>query len=150
MKKNVNWFKEQEKKQMEQSKKSSDQPKAKTSSEYKEVKAPIMQVKINPKVEDQHFRDALAFAMKMSDSNSSEIMTVHMDMSLKLHFNMAKDENFQTLWREKKLMCLIAFPRNWKTMVIEPLDDEDAEDYDFSDPIERFEYLYEIGMSISE
>ena len=63
---------------------------------------------------------------------------------------MKQDEAFEASWKAKEHMCLIAFPRNWKTMPIADLDDEDAEDYDLNDPAERFEYLYEVGMFIFE
>lgn len=149
MKKNVNWFKEQENKAAAKAK-AEQKPKNNSMGDYKEVAAPILKVKISPKQEASHFDDSLAFAMKMSDAKSPEVMTIHMDLMGNLHFNMKQDEAFQKLWTSKQLMCLVAFPRNWKTMQITDIDDEDAEDYDLSDPTERFEYLYETGMFICE
>lgn len=149
MKKNVNWFKEQENKAAAKAK-TDLKPKNNAHADYKEVAAPILKLQINPKVEASHFEDSFAFAMKMSDPKSNDLMTIHMDMHLKLHFNMKQDEAFEASWKAKELMCLIAFPRNWKTMPIADLDDEDAEDYDLNDPAERFEYLYEVGMFIFE
>lgn len=149
MKKNkLNYFQA-----MDQKKQSASQsaPQSKTKENtYKTAKAPILEVKLSPSDEENHYKACLDYALKMSSTSNQGSIQVHMDMNKKLHFNMAQDEHFKELWQAKKLLCLIDLPSDWKTMSIEVLDEEDAEDYDLNDPLEKFDYLYETGMSYCE
>lgn len=132
---------------------SSKMPKAST---YKSLETlPIVKVQMNSKREAEHFERAYQFALKNSDPKSQEIMTVHLDMKDEVHFNMVQDEAFKAAWQKGELMLLVAFPKNWKTMnLMADLDleelEEDAEDFDFDSPEDRFDYLYENGMAVYE
>lgn len=111
---------------------------------------PILNVKITPEKEAAHFQAAFDYAMKMSNPNSTEMITIHMTMDGNLLFDAVQDDHFKTLWANKELMCLIEIPRNWKTMTLIDLDEEALEDLDLDNPEDRFDYLYETGMFIAE
>ncbi len=146
-----NWFVEQQNKQ--------DLPKTKVPAQEKQTTyksleiLPIVKVQMNSNREAEHFKAAYQFALKNSDPKSTEIMTVHLDMKDEIHFNMIQDEAFQAMWKKGELMQLIAFPKNWKTMPIEmeaELDEEEDDDLNFETDEDRFDYLYETGMSVYE
>ncbi len=145
-----NWFVEQQQKQAAPK---SKMPAEEKQESYKSLETlPIVKVQMNSSREAEHFQTVYQFALKNSDPKSSEIMTVHLDMKDEIHFNMVQDEAYQSLWKKGELMLLVAFPKNWKTMNIEvdpDMEDED-EDMTFDTDEERFDYLYEIGMSVYE
>lgn len=153
-----NWFLEKEKSETTKSgsEKSNPVQKAKTST-YKSMEAlPIVKVQMKSKREAEHFEKAYQFALKNSDPNSQEIMTVHLDMKDEIHFNMIQDESFQKAWQKGELMLLVAFPKNWETMELtaepdlEDFEEDEEEDLDFDSPEDRFDYLYENGMAVYE
>lgn len=152
MKKNkLNYFQMMDKKAAEDTQKPTKSSKPTQIDNYKEVqKAPILEVKLSPAEEDAHYKACLDYALKMSSNEPHARIRVYMDMSKQLHFDMAQDQKFQTLWKAKELLCLIDIPQNWKSMSIEDLDEDDEEDYDLSNPMDRFDYLYETGMSYCE
>lgn len=114
------------------------------------VEAPIIKVQAKSTKEAAHYEAAFAFAQRMSDPNSSEQMTVHLNMQDELLFNMKQDETYKTLWEKGELMLLVAFPRNWKTVALN-LSEEEADDFDDLDTDEgKFDYLYETGMAVFE
>jgi hypothetical protein len=146
---NVNWFKEQDEKRLA----AGNKVKAvKPANDYRQADdAPILRVQMNSKNEEKHFEESLAFAQRVSDPESTEVMTVHLNMDDELVFNMVQDESFDRLWKEGKLMLLVSFPRNWKTMAIEAVDEEDDDDTpDLESDTDRFDYLYESGMAVYE
>ena len=146
-----NWFVEQENKQIAAKSKPIEKEKQTT---YKSLEMlPIVKVQMNSSREAEHFKAAYQFALKNSDPKSTEIMTVHLDMKDEIHFNMIQDEAFQTMWKKGELMQLIAFPKNWKTMPMEmevEIDEEEDDDMTFETDEDRFDYLYETGMSVCE
>lgn len=151
MKKNkLNYFQAMDQKKQAEGQASTISKQKVKESTYKAAKAPILDVKLSPSEEENHYKACLDYCLKMSSKGSQGRIQVHMDMNKKLHFNMPQDEHFKDLWQSKKLLCLIDLPQDWKTMPIEALDEEDAEDYDLNDPLERFDYLYETGMSYCE
>lgn len=142
-----NWFKAQEeKKTTPLEKNSSKKPSA---AAYKPVEeAPIIQVQMKSKREAAHFEAAYAFAQRMSDPKSEEVMTVHLNMQDELVFNILKDEHYERLWQVGELMLLVEFPRNWKTAELDIPEDE-ADDFDDIDSdADKFDYLYETGMAV--
>jgi hypothetical protein len=159
--KNVNWFKQQDEKRIaagggpKPSKKNAAPGKtaqpAKSAPDFRKVDdAPILTVQMNSKNEERHFEEAFTFAQMVSDPSSDAIMTIHLNMNDELVFNMKQDETFDQLWKQKKLMLLVAFPKNWKTMTIDAFDDEDDEPIELETDMDRFDYLYEAGMSMYE
>ncbi len=150
-----NWFKAQEEKKSfgkSPVKPAATEAQKGTAADYKELEeAPIVKVQMNSSKEEEHFEAAFAFAMKMSDPNSSEMMTIHLNMRDDLIFNMKQNHVYKALWEKKELMLLVEFPRNWKTLkpAVELDDEEDAFD-DLEDDADKFDYLYETGMAIYE
>lgn len=145
-----NWFVEQQQKQAVPK---SQIPAEEKTESYKSLETlPIVKVQMKSNREEEHFKAAYQFALKSSDPKSSEVMTVHLDMQDEIHFNMEQDEAFKSAWKKGELMLLIAFPKNWKTMTIEAdpdMEDED-EDMSFETDEDKFDYLYETGMSVYE
>lgn len=152
MKKNkLNYFQMMDKKAAESTQKPAKAPRPANGAIYKEVqKAPILDVKLSPAEEDAQYKACLDYALKMSSDDDKGRITIYMDMSKTLHFDMMQDQKFQNLWKAKELLCLIDIPKNWKTMILQDIDEEDEEDYDLSNPMERFDYLYETGMRYCE
>ncbi|MCK8060447.1 MULTISPECIES: hypothetical protein [unclassified Fusibacter] len=142
--KKPNYFQQQE------ANKKNPEPK-RDKAHYKEVKkAPILKVLEKSQNEEAHFDACYRFAKKMSDPNSTEIQTVHLNMKDQLLFNMEQDEEFTRLWQAHELLLLVEFPKNWKTMEIDTGEEYDDDDFDFEDVEERFDYLYETSMRIYE
>lgn len=152
--KSVNWFEAQAMKNQAspQAKSESSKQTAKPKqADYKPVtEAPIIKVQAKSKKEAEHYEAAYAFAQRMSDPNSSEQMTVHLNMRDELEFNIKQDDRFQALWESGELMLLVAFPRNWKTAPLQ-ISEEEADEFDDLDTEEgKFDYLYETGMAVFE
>lgn len=148
MKKNkLNYFQMMDQKKQNETK-SPQKEKTPPATSYNEAKkVAILDVVLTPAEENEHYQASYQYALKKSDSNGAGRIRIYMDMNKKLHFDPIQDEAFIKLWQSHQLLCLIDLPTNWKTMTLEDVDDEDAEDFDFNDPAERFDYLYEVGMS---
>lgn len=152
----VNWFKSQEEKKAETA--SGSQAgvtirENKPSSGYKQLEdAPILKMQMNSKKESEHFAAAYAFAQKVSDPSSDEIMTIHLNMKDELVFNIKKDDAYEAQWKSGELMLLVAFPKNWKSIQVsvDADDDEDDEFLDIDSDEDKFDYLYETGMALYE
>ena len=152
--KSGNWFETQAmKNQVSQNSKpeSSGKTAKAQHADYKPVaEAPIIKVQAKSKKEAAHYEAAYAFAQRMSDPNSSEQMTVHLNMQDELVFNIKQDEVYQSLWTKGELMLLVAFQRNWKTAPLQ-ISEEEADEFDDLDTDEgKFDYLYETGMAVFE
>lgn len=142
MKKKQNWFQQQANKE-----KTKQKDTAKPS--FKPLKKlPILDVLHKSKKEEAHFKEAFAFAKKVSDPNSHDMQTIHLNMQDQLVFNMPQDETYQRLWESGQLLLLVEFPKCWETMPLTIDDEWDDEPEEILDDFDRFDYLYETGLKV--
>lgn len=159
-KKEKNWFVQQEQKkaQLQATAPSKSTPVKAAPVKVVAVKNPILTVLEKSKKEAQHYKDALAFAHQVSHAKDSALQTIHLTMADTLVFNMPKDGDYKQLWEKGQLALLVTFPRNWKHItlkaLIQSMDldldeiDEEFEDWDHLDANDRFDLLFEIGLSV--